>query len=390
MAAKDYQKALTGYQAALSLKPGESYPQGKVTEINSIKAELAAKEAQENEYKEAISKADKAMLAKDFEMALTNYQSAQKLKPGESYPSQKISEISAFKEEARKQKEIEDKYNALIATADDNLKKKQYEEARSAYKEAGTLKPSEEYPKTQIVSINQVLESLTNEKEQAYQVAISKADNYFAQQDYEMAKLQYDRAVELKPEEKYPQDKLKLTNDQIIIKKQFVQKEYDKTITDADNFFTTKIYDNAIDSYRAASVLKPDEEYPKEMTRRILKLLSERSIVQINQYPLMIVNNTEHKFEFIPVPVKDRKSNYIYFKARNASKKEYKLIVSFGKDQAKNGGVVVKVPPGDEIHDYIVRISAQYKWFSEDNNWIAFYPEGGDIEVSLMQISFSD
>jgi hypothetical protein len=126
------------------------------------------------------------------------------------------------------------------------------------------------------------------------------------------------------------------------------------------------------------------------MARRILKLLSERSIVQINRDPLFITNNTDHKFEFIPVPVKDRKSNYIYFKARNVSKKEYKLIVSFGKDQVKNGGVVVKIPPGEELHDYVVRISAQYKWFSEDNNWITFYPEGGDIEVQLMQISFSD
>jgi hypothetical protein len=174
------------------------------------------------------------------------------------------------------------------------------------------------------------------------------------------------------------------------MKKQLVQQDYDKTIIDADKYFAAKTYDNAIDSYRAATLLKPEEEYPKEMVRRILKLLSERSIVQINKDPLLISNNSSHKFDFAPVPIKDRKSNYIFFNARNVSKNEYKLIISFGKDQVKNGGVVVKVPAGENLHNFVVRISAQYKWFSDDNNWITFYPEGGDLEILLMQISYSD
>jgi tetratricopeptide (TPR) repeat protein len=213
---------------------------------------------------------------------------------------------------------------------------------------------------------------------------------YFGQKDYDMAKLQYERALELKPGETYPADKLNLVNEQIMMQRQFVQQQYNQEITDAEKFFSSKVYDDAIASFRAASVLKPDEEYPKEMIRRILKLLSERSIVQINKDPLLIVNNTQHRFEFTSLPVKDRKSNYIYFTAKNISKKEYKLIISFGKDQVKNGGVVIKIPAGEDMYEYIVRISSQYKWFSDDNNWISFYPEGGDFEVSLMQISYSD
>jgi hypothetical protein len=173
-------------------------------------------------------------------------------------------------------------------------------------------------------------------------------------------------------------------------KRQVIQAEYDKAIADADKFYASKIYDNAIEAYRTAAQVKTDEEYPKEMIRRILKLLSDRSIVQINKDPLLIPNSTTHRFDFLPVPVKDRKSNYIFFRARNVSDKEYKLIINFGKDQAKGGGVVVKVPPGVDLNEFIVRISAQYKWFSDDNNWISFYPEGGDLEVSLLQISYSD
>jgi len=52
--------------------------------------------------------------------------------------------------------------------------------------------------------------------------------------------------------------------------------------------------------------------------------------------------------------------------------------------------VVLQVPQGDATRDYIIRIGAMYKWFSEDNNWLSIYPEGGDIEVALIRISKSD
>ena len=39
------------------------------------------------------------------------------------------------------------------------------------------------------------------------------------------------------------------------------------------------------------------------------------------------------------------------------------------------------------MRDYIIRVGGQYKWVSEDNNWISLQPEGGSAEVSLIQIS---
>jgi len=119
--------------------------------------------------------------------------------------------------------------------------------------------------------------------------------------------------------------------------------------------------------------------------------MAERAIVDINKDPVLIPSNTTKKFTFEPVPVKDRKGNYIFFKAKNASQeKEYKLILSFGKDGSKNGGIVIRIPAAEAQNEFIIRISAQYKWFSDDNNWITIYPEGGDLEVSLIQISHAD
>jgi tetratricopeptide (TPR) repeat protein len=434
----DYQQALSSYQAASSLKPQATYASDKIAEINATLAEIAAKEAAEEaeiaakkaaeeaeiaakkaveeaeiaakaeaakaeaaaiaaaeaalekQYQEAIAAGDLALKGNDYQQALSSYQAAASLKPQATYASEKILEVNTIIAEQVKQLELEQQYIKIIATADQYLETNNYEEARAAYKAAGELKPGESYPGKQILQIDHTLESMEAEREQAYQNAVTKAEISFEQKDYEMAKLQYSRVLELKPDDAVAQQKLKLVEEQIMTKRQLIQQEYDRTIIDADKFFTAKTYDNAIDSYRAASLLKPDEQYPKEMVNRILKLLTERSIVQINKEALLIHNNTTHKFEFNPVPAKDRKSNYIFFRARNVSSREYKLIISFGEGQSKNGGVVVKVPAGESIYEFVVRISAQYKWFSDDNNWISFYPEGGDIEVSLMQISYSD
>jgi tetratricopeptide (TPR) repeat protein len=328
--------------------------------------------------------------AQNYQEALAGYQAAASLKPQAAYPKEKVLEIETTIAEQKKQLEIEQQYIKTIATADEYLGNKNYEEARAAYQQAQAIKPGEEYPGKQVIQIDHTLESMAAEREQAYQSAVSKADVSLEQKDYEMAKLQYSRALELKPGDPDVMQKLNIIEEQLTIKRQLVQQEYDKTIIDADKSFTAKVYDNAIDSYRTAALLKPDENYPKEMVARILKLLSERSIVQLNKDALLITNNTQHKFDFMPVPAKDRKSNYIFFRARNVSEKEYKLIISFGQGQSKNGGVVVKVPAGRNDYEFVVRISSQYKWFSDDNNWITFYPEGGDIEVSLMQISYSD
>ena len=85
-----------------------------------------------------------------------------------------------------------------------------------------------------------------------------------------------------------------------------------------------------------------------------------------------------------------RKENYILLKAKNVSDHDFKMLVNFGQDNSKAGGVVLPVPKGEMVRDYIIRIGALYKWFSEDNNWLSIYPEGGDIEVALIRISKSD
>jgi len=385
-----YQESLDAYNDALELKPEEAYPPEKIAEIEVIMTQLAEEAEIQRQYDEAISFAENHLAAEDFDNAVLEFKRANSIKPDEAYPLEQISSIEETLAEAERIRKLNADYQRAIDEADQFYTNKDYQSALVSYQQALNLKPEESYPQQQLDDIRFRLEEMAEERDEIYGSAITKADNYFDMQDYEMAKINYKSASQIKPDETYPIDMLKEVNELLLRQRQILQEEYEKAIADADKFYATKIYDNAIASYREAAMIKTDEAYPVEMIRKILKLITERAIVDINREPLLIKNNTTERFAFNPVPVAARKANYIFFKAKNLSNLEYKVILSYGKDGAKNGGVVVKVPPGEVEYEFLVRISAQYKWFSEDNNWITMYPEGGDFEVGLVQISNSE
>jgi hypothetical protein len=80
----------------------------------------------------------------------------------------------------------------------------------------------------------------------------------------------------------------------------------------------------------------------------------------------------------------------VLVKARNLSGDDFKIIFTYGSNKGKNGGFVVQVPNTEEYNDFIIRVGNQYKWFSEDNDWLSVYPENGDIEIKMIRISAGD
>lgn len=53
----------------------------------------------------------------------------------------------------------------------------------------------------------------------------------------------------------------------------------------------------------------------------------------------------------------------------------------------KNGGIIIRLSEDENLNVYLVRIGTQYKWFSEDNNWLTIQAEGGEVEISKISIS---
>lgn len=388
--ARKYHEAREAFTAALGIKADETYPTGKISEIDAILAEQARLQTIEQEYARAISEADSLMQIQEFEASIAAWEKASGIKPGEAYPAEKIAVINEILEEIARQQALDERYAQTIAAADDLLDRSAYLEALNEYQAARELKPREPYPAEKISEINQKLAVLEEERDKAFNAAIAQADSYFDMGNYRNAKSAYQTALDIKPSDQHARERLDEVTVLYMAELESLKTEYRKVIADADNYFNEKIYDGAIENYRIAAGILPDEEYPEKMIRRITQIINDNAITDVNTLAQIIPDNTDRKFSFDPLPVSVRKENYILIKAKNVTDHDFKILVNFGRDGSKTGGVVLQVPEGDAVRDYIVRIGGLYRWFSEDNNWLSIYPEGGDIEVSLIRISKSD
>ena len=290
---KDYATAKAGYRDALTIKRGEAYPLGKIVEIEKLLGDAAKNAQLEADYKAAIAKGDQAFGTKNYEIAKGGYNDALKLKPGESYPKSKLEEISKFMAADSQNKELDAKYNAAVAAGDKGFAAKSFDLAKNAYSEALTLKSGEKYPKTQLNEIERLQNELNAKNKSAaellekYKAAIAKADKALASKDYPGAKSTYKDASSLQPNESYPKDKIaeidKLLNElaakdasekERLGKEKELNAKYDALISKADKALSAKDYTTAKGSYNEALTLKNVEKYPKDKIAEIDKLLA--------------------------------------------------------------------------------------------------------------------
>lgn len=283
--------ATAKYNEALGFKSGEKYPKDQLAAIVKKKEDAAkkaeeerlAKELQEK-YQAAIAAADAAFAADKWEDATTMYNEALGFKSGEKYPKDQLSAIQKKKddkakqeEEERKQRELDERYQAAIVAADQAFGKQDWEAARGKYNEASAIKPTEKYPKDQLAAISKSIadaEAKRKEEEQAvkYQGLITEADAAFGREDYAAAKAKYQEAGVLKPQEKYPKDRIlecdakaaekaRLAEEER--KRQELEARYMELITKADKAFGKDEFSAALNDYKDALKLKPQEAHPK-------------------------------------------------------------------------------------------------------------------------------
>ena len=384
------EEAKKAYTNALALKPEETLPTQRIHVIDSLIQQKIRAARIEKEYQAAVQQGKQLYEQKQYENALVSFKKAKDLKPEDTYSGKMIQSIETTLAAIARAKALQQAYTESNARADQLLKEQKYELAKAQYQNSLTIKPDESYPKKQIAEINSILVRLAKEREQRYASALSKADNLYNSRNYQEAVKQYEVAASIKPGEPYPGEQITACKTFIAqIKAQQTQK-YNLAIAEADKLYAAKIYDKAIKAYKKAEKAKPDETYPAEMIKKITDYIQKNAIVDLIKEKTLIPASQSKKLSFKALPINVRKSNYVYIKARNVDGKPFRIIFTYGKDKTKNGGFFVQVPPGKTDQDFIIRIGVQYKWFSDDNNWISIYPENNPIEISLVRISKSD
>ena len=356
---KNYDIAKTNYNQALTIKSTEQYPKDKLVEIENILAELAKKKAAEEsammaqkekdeKYKSLIAAADKSFASKSYDDAKSNYNQALGVKSEEQYPKDKIKEIEqiladlaakkAAEEAANAElKALNEKYNNIIAAADNDFKTTNYKEAKIKYYEASALKKDEQYPKDKINEITKLLADLEKQSEEQklaaeaarkkreyYDAVIAQAESEYSSKKYEDAKRKFSEASIILPEETYPKQKIKEIDDLLAkiaadkdnaaLAEKERNEKYNAFITLADAGFNSKDYDKAKQNYKGALEVKPNEAYPKDKLLEIDIILSE---LAKKQEEISVTNNALQQ--------KQERYNALIKKADESfSKKTYK------------------------------------------------------------------
>ena len=273
-----YPQAKMKYNDALKMYSKKEYPKTKIKEINTL---LANNSKAEQEYANLLANANKYLNNREFEKAKTSYTAALGIRPDDEIPKAKLMEIDALlaglaaleaKElqmEANRIKAKQDKYDGHIATADALMVDKSYQKAKVEYESALGLIPKEVYPTNQIKLINSTLAGIEGVDKQYEKLMMSGLKNQSTNK-LEVAKLNYEAALALKPNEQAPKDaiasidaKLASIAAGIAAKQKAIDDKYNGFIADGDANMALEKYTDAEKAYKLALTVKTKEDYPK-------------------------------------------------------------------------------------------------------------------------------
>lgn len=152
-----------------------------------------------------------------------------------------------------------------------------------------------------------------------YSAAMGEAEAKFKAKSYEEAMKFYEKAGELKPEEKYPPYRVEECKKRIAeLKKGETEAEkekkeretkYNEFVSSGDKFFTQSKWNASIAQYQQGSDIKPDEAYPKQRIKEAeekLKLIKKDTTVSPKN---MIDNYKDNTPKNPKTDPKDKASN---------------------------------------------------------------------------------
>ena len=296
----EYAEAKTNYEQALTIKT-DDYPSGRIDEIEKlleeqrIKAEENAQQAQiEQAYQAAIEKADLAAKQLKYDEAISLYEEARSIKPAEEYPKQQIEQMNRLKQQDQSNKAYAD----LIARADAAFNQKDYSGAQALYTQASAAKSDDTYPSNRLKEITSILDEQKRAEEESaklaqlnaeYNEAIKLGDAAFESQDFDNAERHYKQAQGVLSSEEYPGSQLKrikearqkLAEEQSrLAEEERLRMEYETQIAKADELFEQKAWSEAIRAYEQASKIDGDNAYPKAQIEKINSNIEEEQRAQ--------------------------------------------------------------------------------------------------------------
>jgi epidermal growth factor receptor substrate 15 len=216
---RKWDEAKKKYNDAKALKPAEKLPKEKLYEID----QLMANAEKQDEYDKLMADGNSLFANKDYALSIEKYKAASLLFPTISEPKDQIAKaqaaLDALLADEAKRKQLEQRFNDLMALGDKNKGEDKLESALTNFKEASNMKPDEALPKTKIKEIEDLIAQRENDRKRAdadalankekeeierlYNDLIQQADRLYTDKKWLDSKGKYQDALAVK-EASYP------------------------------------------------------------------------------------------------------------------------------------------------------------------------------------------
>jgi hypothetical protein len=219
--------------------------------------------------------------------AINQYRRATILDHSNNYPQEQIRRIDKYLKENLKDY---DQYISLLVNADSLFQNHKFSQARFHYTLASEIMQGSAYANYMIEKINKLLPIFNPSyiRLQNYRELLSKGDKMVSEVKYEEAIAYYNHALAIQPGDTYALKQINYLKKQIAKKKSKKQKQkkYNEFISLADRYFNNKSYSAARLVYLKALQIKPDERYPTIQINLIDQILyPNKSKKTENQFP---------------------------------------------------------------------------------------------------------
>ena len=242
-------QSINWLERALQEVPRDARAEAMIEEATENLARAEEEAASAAEFSRLMREGQIKMKRKDWVGARAAIESAAELRPNDPEPIELLAEIeaelggdtdeevvdnsaaddaaaeaAAAEAEAREMASRQKDYDRLVARADKSFGKQNYAEAKGYYEQAALVLPNETYPYDRIAEADERIVDLTRPEADAaparesepldgldreYEDHVREGDQAFDAQDWPAAQVAYEAALALKPEERYPKNRLR-------------------------------------------------------------------------------------------------------------------------------------------------------------------------------------
>ena len=205
-------------------------------------------------YESLMKKGNDKFNAKDYISAKTYYEMALKQKPNDSTAKKKLDDsVKKIQEDGARQ-EI---FYAHLDTGDQFFSQQKYEEALAEYERALQVFPNDKYVTGQANEVRAILKE-RQDKQDAFDNAMTLGENLLAEDNFDAAIMQFETASGIFPNDKLPKEKLAEARQK---KQLYTEKvaRFDKLMEEGRQFGLRKNYEAALGKIDQALELFPND-----------------------------------------------------------------------------------------------------------------------------------